>query len=90
MEEKKTIVILILQTEIEHFANGAPPLKLHVVIGSDNKYNSWYITVNNKYKGMLFYQWIYFEQNLRCDEITNDTSNKNQVLYEFSLRNFEM
>lgn len=25
MEEKKTIVILILQTEIEHFANGAPP-----------------------------------------------------------------
>lgn len=25
MEEKKTNVILILQTEIEHFANGAPP-----------------------------------------------------------------
>lgn len=25
MEEKKTNVIIILQTEIEHFANGAPP-----------------------------------------------------------------
>lgn len=60
MEEKKTNVIIILQTEIEHFANGAPPQSPWIKKGADNKYSSWYITVNNKYKGMLINQWIYF------------------------------